>query len=73
MWNKGHTEAERSGNADSNFISWIAKIEGVNDTDTEENNSGNGGGSGNEAENSSKSKFVEFNAFILSLMVLIFL
>ena len=73
VWNKGHTEAERSGSAESNFISWIAKIEGVNDTNTEENNSGNGGDSGNEVENSSKSKFVEFNAFILSLMVLIFL
>ena len=29
VWEKGHTEAERSGSAEDNFISWIAKIEGV--------------------------------------------
>ena len=35
VWDKGHTEAERSGDADDNFISWIAQIEGVsNDGDT---------------------------------------
>ena len=28
VWNQGHTEAERSGSATDNFISWIAGIEG---------------------------------------------
>ena len=31
VWAQGHTEAERSGNAEDNFISWIAQIEGVSD------------------------------------------
>ena len=35
VWNQGHTEAERSGDADDNFISWIAEIEGVSDSTTE--------------------------------------
>ena len=35
VWNQGHTEAERSGDAEDNFISWIAGIEGVNDTTTD--------------------------------------
>jgi hypothetical protein len=33
VWNQGHTEAERSGDAEDNFISWIATIEGTNSTD----------------------------------------
>ena len=32
VWNQGHTEAERSGDAEDNFISWIAKIEGASDS-----------------------------------------
>ena len=32
VWNKGHTEAERSGDAEDNFISWIAGIEGGKST-----------------------------------------
>ena len=31
VWAQGHTEAERSGNVEDNFISWIAQIEGVSD------------------------------------------
>jgi len=31
VWAQGHTQAERSGDADDNFISWIAQIEGVSD------------------------------------------
>ena len=31
VWEQGHTQAERSGDADDNFISWIAQIEGVSD------------------------------------------
>ena len=34
VWNQGHTEAERSGSATDNFISWIAGIEGVSDSTT---------------------------------------
>ena len=29
VWEQGHTQAERSGDADKNFICWIAGIEGV--------------------------------------------
>ena len=29
VWNQGHTEAERTGSAEDNFISWIAEIEGT--------------------------------------------
>ena len=32
VWNQGHTEAERSGDAEDNFISWIANIEGASDS-----------------------------------------
>ena len=32
VWNQGHTEAERSGDAEDNFISWIAEIESSNST-----------------------------------------
>ena len=34
VWAQGHTEAERSGSANDNFISWIGQIEGVSDTTT---------------------------------------
>ena len=34
VWDQGHTEAERSGDAEDNFISWIAGIEGVSDSDS---------------------------------------
>ena len=34
VWEKGHTEAERSGDAEDNFISWIAQIEGVSVSDS---------------------------------------
>jgi len=34
VWAQGHTEAERSGSANDNFISWIAQIEGVSDSST---------------------------------------
>ena len=34
VWAQGHTEAERSGSANDNFISWIAQIEGVSDATT---------------------------------------
>ena len=39
VWDKGHTEAERSGSAEDNFISWIAKIEGVENNDEDNPNS----------------------------------
>ena len=28
VWEQGHTEAERTGTADDNFIAWINEIEG---------------------------------------------
>ena len=37
VWNQGHTEAERTGSAEDNFISWIGKIEGVSDSTTTSN------------------------------------
>ena len=36
VWNQGHTEAERSGDAEDNFISWIAEIEGVSSSDDDD-------------------------------------
>ena len=39
VWNQGHTQAERSGDADNNFISWIAEIEGVSSSDDDSNSS----------------------------------
>ena len=38
VWNQGHTEAERNGSANDNFISWIAEIEGVQSTNTNKSN-----------------------------------
>ena len=35
VWNQGHTEAERSGDAEDNFISWIAGIEGASSSSSE--------------------------------------
>jgi hypothetical protein len=26
VWNQGHTQAERTGDADSNFINWVASV-----------------------------------------------
>ena len=37
VWNKGHVEAERTGSAEDNFISWIGKIEGVSDGTSKSN------------------------------------
>ena len=39
VWNQGHTEAERTGDAEDNFISWIAEIEGVSDNSTDSSSS----------------------------------
>ena len=39
VWNQGHTEAERSGDAEDNFISWIAGIEGVSDSSSDSSSS----------------------------------
>ena len=39
VWNQGHTEAERTGDAEDNFISWIAEIEDVSDNSTDSSSS----------------------------------
>ncbi len=41
VWEQGHTQAERTGDADDNFISWIAEIEGVNTTSSSSSTSTN--------------------------------
>ena len=38
VWNQGHTEAERTGTAERNFISWINGIEKVSDEDYDDEN-----------------------------------
>ena len=35
VWDQGHTEAERSGDAEDNFISWIAEIEGTSSSSSD--------------------------------------
>ena len=57
VWEKGHTEAERSGSAEDNFISWISSIEGESDrTDT-----------------TSNSKLLRINYFIFLSLILVLL
>ena len=89
VWNQGHTEAERTGSADCNFISWIAKIEGVEDdgvceSATKSNGGGNGenggrGENGSDGENdgndesSSNSILLKLNYFVISFWLLFLL
>ena len=49
VWDKGHTEAERSGSATDNFISWIAKIEGVSDDSETDSSSSPESSNGNSS------------------------
>ena len=55
VWNQGHTQAERTGSAEDNFISWIAKIEGVSDTTSTNDNS--------------NSNLVKFNRLLIYLLL----
>ena len=68
VWDKGHTEAERSGSATDNFISWIAKIEGVSDdseTDSSSSPESSNGNSSSTILNLSK-----LNNLIISLLII---
>ena len=69
VWNQGHTEAERSGDAEDNFISWIAGIEGVNSGSTN-TNSDNDNSDNNTSENA---ELVNFNYTIFTLLILLFI
>ena len=89
VWNQGHTEVERTGSADCNFISWIAKIEGVEDDGVCESSSkSNGGGNGENGgrgengsdgendgndESSSNSILLKLNYFVISFWLLFLL
>ena len=89
VWNQGQTEAERTGSADCNFISWIAKIEGVEDDGVCESSSkSNGGGNGENGgrgengsdgendgndESSSNSILLKLNYFVISFWLLFLL
>ena len=67
VWNQGHIEAERSGDAEDNFISWIAGIEGVNSGSTN-TNTNNDSSNSNTNENSQQ---VNFNYIIFILLILL--
>ena len=60
VWEKGHTEAERSGSAEDNFISWIAKIEGVSNDD-------------NPTKVTTNSNLLKINYFIILSLILVLL
>ena len=60
VWEKGHTEAERSGSAVDNFISWIAKIEGVSNDD-------------NPTKVTTNSNLLKINYFIILSLILVLL
>ena len=65
VWEKGHTEAERSGSAEDNFISWIDKIEGE---DTDENFDRS-----NTTSVTTNSNLLKINYFIFLSLILILL
>ena len=87
VWNQGHTEAERSGSATDNFISWINEIEGNGEsssgndnnestdkstTTTTDNTSEEEDDDEPEKINNNISSFVKKNLFVfISLLLLI--
>jgi hypothetical protein len=74
VWNQGHTEAERSGSAETNFISWIAGIEGVSDSSsTSQTTTSAASNNDNTNDNESYSNLNKLNIFIISLIILFFL
>ena len=64
VWEQGHTEAERSGSATDNFISWIAEIEGVSDSSSEDSSS-----SGNSNSNGSFFK-IKVSSCLICIFIL---
>ena len=60
VWEQKHVEAERTGDSTSNFISWIAEIEGV-----VENNDGS------NSNDSSAPLIIKYLIYLLSLLALI--
>ena len=72
VWNQGHTEAERSGDAEDNFISWIAGIEGTNSIDdsSETNSVSTTDTSSNDSDEPTK---ISNNYYSLKLNYLMFL
>ena len=89
VWNKGHTEAERTGSAECNFISWIAEIEGVEVSSCDDSSGNTNAGTNNgtdtnqtttattskaETENSTtNSNLLKFNSLLISLILLLLL
>ena len=77
VWAQGHTQAERSGDADDNFISWIAQIEGVSDggsSDTTSKSSDTTDGNDDEPEViSTNSNSLKLNIISIIWLILILL
>ena len=82
VWDQGHTEAERSGDAEDNFISWIAEIEGTSSSSSDTTSSATDStsistSSTNTTEDSDtpirilNSNLVNFNSFISFILLLV--
>ena len=86
VWDQGHTEAERSGDAEDNFISWIAEIEGTSSSSSDTTSSTTSSAtdstsistsSTNTTEDSDtpirilNSNLVNFNSFISFILLLL--
>ena len=81
VWDQKHVKAERTGsdNAESNFISWLNRIEGVSDEDYDvENNTGDNTGDNAEDNNETTSKkkknydnYIKFSNLLFYLELLL--
>ena len=73
VWEQGHTEAERTGDAEGNFISWIAQIEEKNSNSSTTTNSTNPTNSSSDTpiKISTNSELLKFNYFVFLLFVLL--
>jgi len=68
VWEQGHTEAERTGDAISNFISWIAQIEEKNSNSSSDDDDQS---SDTPIKISANSNLLKFNYFAFLLFMLI--
>ena len=81
VWNQGHTEAERTGTAERNFISWINGIEKVSDEDYDdenntEDNTKDNAEDNNEttsAKNNNYGNRIKFSNLLFSVQLLLLL
>ena len=71
VWEQGYTEAERTGDAEGNFISWIAQIEEKNSNTTNSSSDDDEISSDTPTKILTYSDLLKFNYFIFLLFVFV--